>query len=207
MSAAGAGRRLRPDLSVIAAMIPSGTRVLDLGCGEGELLDFLVHEKSVDGRGIELSQEGVNACVSRGLSVIQGDVDTDLEAYPDEAFDVVILSQTLPAVRHPREVLRELLRIGKRTIVSFPNVGALKRRLHFLLEGRIPAGPAFAWFDTPYIRPCTIRDFIRLCEDEGFVIERRLTLDRQGRVVPFGRHRRLANLFGENAVFVLTRAR
>lgn len=205
----GAGGLLRPDLSIIAAMIPKGTRVLDLGCGEGELLYYLVHEKGVDGRGIELSQAGVNACVSHGLSVIQGDVDTDLEAYPDAAFDVVILSQTLPAVRRPREVLRELLRIGRRTIVSFPNVGSLRRRLYFLLSGRVPASEnaTFSWFDTPYIRPCTIKDFVTLCEEEAFVVERRLTLDAQGRVAPFWRRGIMANLLGENAVFVLSRRR
>lgn len=205
----GAGGALRPDLSVIAAMIPKGARVLDLGCGEGELLHYLVHEKGVDGRGIELSQAGVNACVSRGLSVIQGDVDTDLETYPDEAFDMVILSQTLPAVRRPREVLRELLRIGQRTIVSFPNFGSLRRRFYFFVRGRVPVDwdAGFSWFDTPYIRPLTIKDFVTLCEEERFIVERQLTLDRTGRIAPLWRSGVMANLLGENAVFVLSRRR
>lgn len=198
---------LRADLSAVAGMVEPGSRVLDLGCGDGALLDYLMREKNVDGRGIELSQAGVNACVSQGLSVVQGDVDSDLEAFPDHAFDYVILSQTLPAVHRPREVLRELLRIGRRAIVSFPNSGTWRARLHLLLRGRIPvADPASGnWFDTPYIRPCTIKDFVMLCDELDLTIERRLALDRKGQVARFHGTGRFANLFGENAVFLLSK--
>ena len=116
-------RVIRIDLQLIADMVVPGSRVLDVGCGDGSLLDYLLHEKNVDGRGIELSMDGVNACVSQGLSVIQGDADKDLFDYPNSAFDYVILSQTLQATMAPREVLENLLRIGKRAIVSFPNFG------------------------------------------------------------------------------------
>lgn len=198
---------LRPDLAVAADMVEPGTRVLDLGCGDGALLYYLVTEKNVDGRGIELSQAGVNACVGQGLSVIQGDVDTDLGAYPDGSFDYVILSQTLPAVHRPKEALVELLRIGRRAVVSFPNFGYWRGRLSLLLRGRMPVagGGGYRWFDTPYIHPFTIKDFVILCWELGFTIERRLALDHRGQVARFRGTGRLANLFGENAVFLLSK--
>src|SRR5437667_5086180 len=129
---------LRRDLRLIAEMIEPGARVLDIGCGDGALLAFLAREKGVDARGIELSQSGVNACVRHGLSVIQGDADRDLDTFPAGAFDVVVLSQTLQATRQPRHVLEELLRIGKRAIVSFPNFAFSRVRLSLLFRGRMP---------------------------------------------------------------------
>src|SRR6202008_3109299 len=129
---------LRQDLRLIADMIEPGSRVLDIGCGDGALLAHLARRKSVDGRGIELSQSGVNACVGHGLSVIQGDADRDLEAYPAGAFDVVVLSQTLQATHRPRRVVEELVRIGRRAIVSFPNFGFWRIRFGLLLTGRMP---------------------------------------------------------------------
>ena len=129
---------IRRDLQIIADMISHGSRVLDVGCGDGALLDFLVHRKGVDGRGIELSQAGVNACVAHGLSVIQGDADTDLAHYPDDAFDYVVLTQTLQATRNPREVLSHLVRIGRHAVVSFTNFGHWRFRLSLLLHGRMP---------------------------------------------------------------------
>jgi methionine biosynthesis protein MetW len=158
---------LRPDLTAIAAMIRPGTRVLDVGCGDGALLEHL-RAKGVDGRGIELSQQNVNACVARGLSVMQGDADTDLNEYPSGAFDAVILSNTIQATERPRVVLDHLLRIARRTAVSLPNFGYWKVRAALLATGRMPRTKNldYSWFDTPNIHLCTLSDFLdltRLC--------------------------------------------
>ena len=197
---------LRGDLRLIADMVEPGARVLDIGCGDGALLAWLAREKGVDGRGMELSQSGVNACVSHGLSVIQGDADRDLDDYPSDAFDYAILSQTLQATRNPRTVLENLVRIGRRAIVSFPNFGHWRIRLALLAHGRMPVTPLLAhvWYDTPNIHLCTIRDFIALAAETGVVIERALTLDRAGR--PLAMSPGLANLLAEQALFVLRRA-
>src|SRR5918992_2324088 len=139
----------RVDLLVVADMVERGAKVLDIGCGDGELLQLLAARRDVDGRGIELSREGVNEGVAKGLAVIQGDADTDLVDYPDDAFDYVILSQTLQATRQPRYVLEQMLRIGQRAVVSFPNFGHWRIRLQVLLHGRMPVTDNLpdAWYD------------------------------------------------------------
>lgn len=196
---------LRGDLRLVGSMIEPQTRVLDIGCGDGELLYYLVHSKGVDGRGMELSQSGVNSCVRHGLSVIQGDADNDLEDYPSDAFDYVVLSQTLQATRRPRDVLLNLVRIGRHAIVSFPNFGHWRIRLGLLIAGRLPSTALlpYPWYDTPNIHLCTIRDFALLCRDEGIRVERSVSLDRSGR--PYTRA--LANLMAEQGLFLLSRAR
>lgn len=199
---------IRVDLQLIADMIEPKSRVLDVGCGDGVLLDYLVNFKQVDGRGMELSQEGVNACVGNGLSVIQGDADTDLRAYPSNAFDYVVLGQTLQATRDPKGVLNQLLRVGRHAVVSFPNFGYWKVRLGLLIDGRMPETPAlpFHWYDTPNIHLCTLRDFLGLCRELGVEVERAIMLSGSGRHV--GRNGHLppfANWRAENLVFLLRR--
>ena len=197
---------IRPDLQVIADMINPDTRLLDVGCGDGALLDHLANFKQVDGRGIELSTEGVNACVSAGLSVIQGDAETDLKDYPDQAFDYVVLSQTLQAMAAPKEVLADMLRIGERAIVSFPNFAYWRLRWQILTRGRMPVSRtiAFQWYDTPNIHFCTIKDFVILCDEMGITIERSIALDRNGAKRRVRSAMFFANLFGEQAVFLLS---
>jgi methionine biosynthesis protein MetW len=209
LSAAAARPRanIRVDLQIIADMVSPGARVLDIGCGDGALLDYLVHFKQVDGRGIELSQAGVNNCVRQGLSVIQGDADTDLKDYPTGAFDYVILSQTLQATFEPKGVLEQLVRIGKRAIVSFPNFGVWHVRLKLLYGGQMPVTDSLehAWYETPNIHLCTITDFVELCDDLGVTIEQGMVLDTRGRPRSLRAPGFLSNLMGEQGLFVLQR--
>lgn len=197
----------RIDLQVIADLIPDGARVLDVGCGDGELLSLLERDKKVDGRGVEISQRGVNECVARGLSVIQGDADTDLVFYPDKGFDFALLSQTLQATRNPKAVLEHLLRIGDHAIVSFPNFGHWRMRLSLLFKGRMPVTKELphSWYDTPNIHFCTIRDFIALCDEIGAKVERAVAIDGSGQRIGLSMPWWLWNFFGEQAVFLLRR--
>src|SRR5436190_12250234 len=178
LTMADAGRApggARVDHLLVSAMVEPRSRVLDVGCGDGELLRLL-EQRGVDGRGIELSREGVNECVAKGLAVIQGDADTDLVDYPDDAFDYVILSQTLQATRRPRVVLEHMMRIGRHAVVSFPNFGHWKIRLQILLGGHMPRTDnlPYAWYETPNIHFCSIKDFRQLCGVAGVKMERSL---------------------------------
>jgi methionine biosynthesis protein MetW len=199
---------LRRDLQLIAEMIDDGARVLDVGCSDGQLLSYLSEQKGVDGRGMELKQTGVNACVARGLSVIQGDADFDLVDYPDDSFDFVIMSLSLQQLRRPRQVLAQMLRIGHKGIVSFPNFGYWRLRWHLLTKGRMPVSEALSdpWYETPNIHFCTILDFVDMCEKMGAVIERGIVLDHAGHGVAIKRGSWLSNLYGEYGVFLLRRA-
>ena len=192
----------RGDHLLVAEMVEPGSKVLDVGCGDGDLLQLL------ESRGIELSREGVNRCVAKGLAVVQGDADTDLVNYPNDAFDYVILSQTLQATRQPRAVLENLLRIGRRAIVSFPNFGFWKMRLQLLIGGHMPRTenlPA-TWYDTPNIHFCTIKDFVQLCGEINVKMERAVALDLYGRPLRLSAPWWFWNMFGEQGVFLLSRA-
>ncbi len=199
----------RFDLAVVADMVAPGSRVLDVGCGDGLLLEMLARNSQVDGRGVELSQRGVNDCVAKGLPVIQGDADTDLADYPEDSFDYVILSQTLQATQRPRVVLENMLRIGRRAIVSFPNFGHWRVRAQLLLLGRMPRATnlQYSWHETPNIHLCTIKDFVDLAEEIGAVIERGMALDRAGAPFRVAAPLPVMNLFGAQAIFLLKRGR
>jgi methionine biosynthesis protein MetW len=197
----------RPDHLLVAGMVERGSKVLDIGSGDGDLLQLL-ESRGIDGRGIELSREGVNHCVAKGLAVVQGDADTDLADYPDDAFDYVILSQTLQATRQPKVVLENLLRIGRRAIVTFPNFGFWRLRLQLLVGGHMPRTDnlPFTWYDTPNIHFCTIKDFVQLCDEIGVKMERAVALDSYGRPLRFAMPWWFWNMFGEQGVFLLSRA-
>jgi methionine biosynthesis protein MetW len=198
-------RTTRVDHLLIAEMVAVGSRVLDVGCGDGALLQLLADTKNVDGRGIEVSRERVNACVARGLAVIQGDADRDLADYPDGAFDYAILSLTIQATRQPKTVLEQLLRIGRSAIVSFPNFGHWQVRASLAFTGRMPVTENLpeAWYVSPNAHLCTIKDFADLVGLVDAEVEAAVAFNTSGRRLPIRRSISLQNLFGEKAVFLL----
>lgn len=204
-SKAGFVRELlgRSDYAIIGEIVEARSRVLDLGCGEGELLQWLVESKAVEARGVEISREKVQRAIARGVSVFQGDIDEGLADYPDGAFDYVILSQTLQETHHPRQVLREMLRVGRRAIVAFPNFGHWRVRLSMMTSGRAPRTRLFpyAWFESPNIHFLTVRDFEELASLEAYTLERRYCLAGRRRVTM------MPNLLAEVAVFLVRGAR
>mgnify|MGYP000458344692 CR=1 FL=1 len=191
----------RPDYETIVRLVEPGSRVLDLGCGEGQLLARLIAEKRVRGRGVDIQESMVRACIARGLSVFQGDLDEGLKQFADGCYDYVILNQTLQATRRPVLVLSEMLRVGRRAIVAFPNFGHLPVRLQLLLRGRMPvtAELPYQWYDTPNIHLCTRRDFVSYCRRCGIRIERIVDLGR-----PAWLCRLWPGLLAREAVFVLS---
>jgi len=192
---------LRPDLAAIADLIPAQTKVLDLGCGNGELLEYLVKAKGVKGRGIELSEQGVLACVRRGLSVRQGNLNEGLADYPDQSFDYVVLSQTLPYLSDANRIVQEMLRVGRYGVVSFPNWGYWRCRLQLLLRGRMPEAPGLPqpWYEAPRWQAFTITDFARFCNVANVRISQEIYLA-HGRRIEI---RRAKNLLATTAVFAL----
>jgi methionine biosynthesis protein MetW len=198
-------KNMRLDLRLIAEMIAPGTRVLDIGCSDGALIEHLFRTRGCDARGIEIDMAEVTRTIAHGLPVMHGDADTDLAQYPDGAFDYVVLSRTLQAVEKPREVLRQMLRIGERAVVSFPNFGHWLVRWQLLWSGRMPMTSVWnrPWHETPNIHPCTIHDFFALCDAEGYRVEKWLAVDEAGQRAPWRRFSGLANLFGEQALFLL----
>ena len=196
--------RIRYDLELIANLIKPNSKVLDIGCGDGELLEFLRNNKNVDGRGLEISHLQISKAVSRGLSVIQGDAETNLSFYPDRSFNYAVLSQTIQATHDPKKILQEMLRIAEFAIVSLPNFAHFKNRLHLLLKGTMPVNETipFEWYETPNIHFCSIKDFENLCRELGFKIQKRRYITDKHRVVNlFG----CANFLAEYGIFLITK--
>lgn len=201
-------KQLRFDLAVIASWIEPGTRVLDLGCGRGDLLAYLKEHKQVRGTGIEQDKEKAAACIERGLSVLQGDIREEVNDYPDAAFDVVILSQTLQQVYQPDLLIKSLSRIGKQVIVSFPNFSHYMIRLQILFKGRAPKSRQlpYSWYDTPNIRVITLADFRKFSRDVGYTIVKECAInthdqERSGRIV-----KHFSNLRATYGIFLIQKA-
>jgi methionine biosynthesis protein MetW len=191
----------RSDYAIIGEIVEPRTKVLDLGCGEGELLAWLAQNKAVDTRGLEISSAKVQRAIARGVSVFQSDIDAGLADYPDQVFDYVILSQTLQEMRRPLQVLREMLRVGRRGIVAFPNFGHWRMRLSMLMSGGAPRTPLFPyeWYDSPNIHFLTVLNFEDLVAKEGIRVERRFFLAGNKKVRAF------PNLMAEVAVYLVSR--
>ena len=196
---------LRDDLQQITDKVPDGSKVLEIGCGDGDLLYHLQHEKRCDARGIELEQARVSACVERGLAVSQGDADEELTYYPDQSFDVVILAKTMQATKNPKEVINEALRIGTSVIVSFPNFGHWRNRLYLGLKGRMPVTSylSYEWYETPNIHFCTVRDFRVMAEELHAEVKDRTLMNDRGKPVHITEC--LGNLIADQALFILAR--
>ena len=197
----------RIDYKLIQGLVPQGATVLDLACGEGDLLAELVREKGVQGSGVEIRQEAVEACIAKGLSVFHGDLDAGLADYPDGFFDVVILSLSLQQLRRPRMIVREMVRVGRLSIVSFPNFAHWWVRSQLFVRGRMPVSRdlPYQWWDTPNIHLCTIKDFRRLCREEGLRIQDELYLRAVDKPAPA--RLVLPNLVARIGIFAVTNGR
>ena len=197
---------MRADLDVVAGMVEPGARVLDLGCGDGDLLAELISRRGCRGQGVELSREALHACVERGVPVVEADIDRGLPDFEDGSFDVVVLSQTLQAVRRPPLVLREMTRVGRLGIVSFPNFGHWRPRVQLLVRGKMPVTRTlpYRWHETPNIHLCTIRDFEALARAEGLTLLARRLLRPSGGAAP-GFASRRPNLLAAGAAYLLRR--
>jgi methionine biosynthesis protein MetW len=198
----------RADHEIIINAVPQGARVLDVGCGDGVLLHRLKQERNAVVRGMELSQAGVNACVAKGLSVVQGDADLDLALYPDDSFDIVVLSRTIQATRKPEMVLKQMHRIGAKAVVSLPNFGFWQVRLSLFLRGRMPVtqGLPDSWHETENLHLCTLLDFDDLAKQSGFDLESVTRIAAGKASAPSRATSSLLNWLSEEAVFVLKRA-
>ncbi|MGQ3017987.1 methionine biosynthesis protein MetW [Phenylobacterium sp.] len=200
---------LREDFKEILRLVRPNTRVLDVGCGEGDLLELLTQEKGVDGQGLEISPSGVAACLAKGIAAVQGDGDRDLDHFPTQAFDYAILSKTLQQMREPRHVLTELMRIADRALVSVPNFGHWRMRWALLTQGRMPETKALPdpWWSTPNIHLCTLRDFTTLCAELGLRIEACAAVSPDQPARNIDPARPIENWRAETALFLLTRER
>ena len=196
---------MKSEFKVIADLLPNNSKVLDVGCGDGSLMDLLVKDKNIEVRGLELDQSNVQKCIVKGLPVIQGDAETELYQFPPQSFDYVILSQTLQAFYKPDKVLKELLRIGKSVIVSIPNFGYWKVRTSLLFFGKMPITKTIpnTWFNTPNLHMCTIKDLFNYCEDQNIKIKKVIGVNENNISLIKKSNLEMKNLFSKLGIFLI----
>ncbi|MDC1096333.1 methionine biosynthesis protein MetW [Pelagibacteraceae bacterium] len=197
---------MKREFKIIADLLPNNSRVLDVGCGDGTLMKFLSKEKNIDVRGLELDEKNIEICISKGLSVIEGNAETELGQFPDKSFDYVILSQTLQAFYNPVTVLDHLLRIGRASIVSIPNFGYWKVRTNLLFFGRMPIIKSlpYKWYDTPNLHMCTIKDFYELCKNKGIDMKKIVGINNDKISLINNNNIKLKNFFSEVGIFLIS---
>jgi methionine biosynthesis protein MetW len=196
---------MKNEFKIIANLLPLQSRVLDVGCGDGTLIEALIKEKNIDARGIELEEDKVKECISKGLSVIEGDAETELGQFPNKAFDFVILSQTLQAFYQPENVLAQLLRIGERVIISIPNFGYWQIRASLLFRGKMPVTKSlpYTWYNTPNLHMCSIKDFYQFCEKKKINIDRVIGINGEKTSSIYRVNLEMKNLLSEVGIFVI----
>jgi len=197
---------MKKEFKVIADLLPNDTRVLDVGCGDGSLMNLLVKEKNIEVRGLELEKQNVQECIYKGLPVIQGNAETELYQFPDQSFDYVVLSQTLQAFYNPDKVLKELLRIGKRVIISIPNFGYWQIRAKLLFFGKMPITNSlpYSWYDTPNLHMCSIKDFYQFCEKKKIKIDKVIGINGEKISSIYRINLEMKNLFSEVGIFLIS---
>ena len=197
---------MKKEFKVIASLLPNNIRVLDVGCGDGSLMDLLIKEKNIKARGLEINKENVKKCISKGLSVIEGNAETELHQFPDQSFDFAVLSQTLQAFYSPENVLKDLLRIGKSVIVSIPNFGYWKVRTSLLVLGSMPVTKALpdTWYNTPNLHLCTIKDLFKFCLEKNINMDKVVGINKNKTSEIRKSNLELKNLFSELGIFLLS---
>ena len=197
---------MKNEFKIIANLLPAQSRVLDVGCGDGTLIEALIKQKDIDARGIELEENKVKQCISRGLSVIQGNAETELGQFPDKAFDFVVLSQTLQAFYQPENVLNELMRIGKKVIISIPNFGYWQIRTSLLFFGKMPVTKSLpdSWYNTPNLHMCSIKDFYQFCDRKNIKMNKIIGINNE-KISSINRiNLEMKNLFSEVGIFLIS---
>ena len=197
---------MKKEFKVIAELLPKNVRVLDVGCGDGSLMDLLIKEKNIEARGLEIKEEYVKICIYKGLSVIEGNAETELHQFPDQSFDYVVLSQTLQAFYNPEKVLKELLRVGKSAIVSIPNFGYWKVRTSLLIFGKMPMTKTlpYNWHNTPNLHMCTIKDMFNFCNEKNIKIDKILGINEDKTSQIKRSNLEIKNLFSKIGIFLLS---
>ena len=197
--------KMKKEFKVIADLLPNNTRVLDVGCGDGSLMNLLKKEKNVEVRGLELNQENVQECIHKGLPVIQGNAETELHQFPDKSFDYVVLSQTLQAFYEPEKVLRNLLRIGKSVVISIPNFGFWKVRIKLLFFGEMPVTKTLpnTWYNTPNLHMCTIKDLFNFCDEKKIIIKKAVGVNENKTSIINKSNLEIKNLFSKVGIFLI----